>query len=117
MNHTIKTDIDEPSSFAVLDHDIFWTSLSLMWKIFFAPLHRPESTKSLVVSTDLTDELLVLATPTPRVTDHICRSTSPCSHICVPQSHTSYACLCPPGYVFKDSRNVTCIEAKNCEFR
>lgn len=119
MNHTVKSDIKGANSLCVLDSDMYWTSLNEPWMMFFSPISLPQLTKAIPV--DLQDEIILIASTPTKVVDHPCQpprgAKRPCSHICVPVTNSTFACLCPVGLVFEDSRNVTCMEAHDCYFQ
>lgn len=123
MNHTFVSGIDEPSSLAVLDEDIFWTTKTSMM-IFWTAKHNLGNTKRMMIAPPpymtATDQLVLQAATPVILVEHVCQSTGilqKCSHICVPLSVSTYACMCPSGMVFSDNKNSTCMEAKDCEFR
>lgn len=121
MNHTFANNIDGPTSMAILDDVIFWTTAQSD-VIHWALKHSPDSVKQLIIARPQymakSDEMHLLVTTPNTIVDHICqRPDSPCSHICVPLGQQTIACVCPIGMVFKDNQNETCIEAVSCAFR
>lgn len=121
MNHTYQTNIDGPSSMAILDDVVFWTTAqpdTINWSL----KHNPDSIKQLIINRPHyisgSDQMHLLVTGPNMVVDHICnREDSPCSHICVPLGQKTMACVCPIGMVFKNKQNETCIEADICDLR
>ncbi|KAG4077892.1 hypothetical protein HA402_013826 [Bradysia odoriphaga] len=111
----------EPISIAVLSDDVFWTS-NKSHDIFWTPKHSPDTTKQLVLPhhdfvTNDDRPVLVGVMPTV-VSSHPCTiDNGGCSHICATYDSKQHVCLCPPGMVFSDYRNSTCMEAIDCEFR
>lgn len=121
MNHTFANNIDGPTSMAILDDVVFWTTAETD-VIHWALKHTPDNIKQLIITRPQfmtkSDEMHLLVTAPIAVIDHIClREDSPCSHICVPLGQKTIACVCPIGMVFKDIQNETCIEADVCDFR
>lgn len=121
MYHTFLSDVTKPVSIAILGDDIFWTIENSM-KVYWTPKHNLEATKKIQITPppyiSNSTKIIALATSPSINVEHICQiKNGKCSHICVPLSKTTAACLCPPGMVFSDSRNITCIEAIDCEFR
>lgn len=128
MNHTFVNHLDHPITLAVLDDDVFWTSLYGR-SVYWAPKHRSGDIHRLEITIpsfvrqpdDEIMRLLALVPPSSTSsTEHVCRQAthSGCSHVCIPLSRTQYTCLCPPGWTFKDSqKNRTCVSEDNCGFR
>lgn len=121
MHHTFLADVSRPISIAILGDNVFWTAQNSD-KLFWTPKDNLEATKKIEITpppyASKSSPMIVLATsPTIKV-DHICQDKNgKCSHICVPLNTVSAACLCPPGMVFNNGQNMTCIEEVDCEFR
>lgn len=120
--HVFKQVSDaEPTSIAILSDDVFWTRNNSL-DVFWTPKHSPDTTKRLILPhhdfvTKADGLVLVAASPTI-VVNHPCTvNNGDCSHICATYSATQKICLCPPGMVFTNNQNSTCMEAVDCEFR
>ncbi|KAJ6637160.1 putative vitellogenin receptor [Pseudolycoriella hygida] len=119
--HVFKKTSGAPTSIAVLSDDVFWTKKKSL-DVFWTPKHGPETTKQLIlprhdyVSKD--DDVVVVAIFPTITSRHPCMvNNGGCSHICATSSSTQMVCLCPPGMVFINYHNNTCIAAIDCEFR
>lgn len=122
MYHMFIGDLTGISSMTLLNNDIFWTtsqSLTVYWmsKTDKSLIKRMVIPSPQYSSSD--DEMVVMSTEPLNTFEHICQKSkqSNCSHICVPASSSTFTCLCPPGLVFNDGKNLTCVEARDCEFR
>lgn len=119
--HVFKHVAAEPISIAILSDDVFWTSNN-SFDVFWTPKHSPDTTKQLVLPhheyvTQDDRPILVGVLPTV-VSSHPCSTNNGgCSHICATFDAKRQICLCPPGMVFTDNHNNTCMEAIDCEFR
>ncbi len=119
--HVFKHMSSEPTSIAILSDDVFWTTNNSL-DVFWTPKHSPDSTKQLILPSHdyVTKEdhvVLVAASPTIVVNHPCMRDNGGCSHICATYSVNQKICLCPPGMVFTNYQNNTCMEAVDCEFR
>ncbi|KAG4078550.1 hypothetical protein HA402_004773 [Bradysia odoriphaga] len=119
--HPFKNVPAEPISLAVLSEDVFWTS-NRSHDVFWTSKHSPDTAKQLVFPhynyvTNNDRPVLVGVMPTT-ISSHPCRiDNGGCSHICATYDSKQQICLCPPGMVFSNYRNNTCMEAIDCEFR
>lgn len=90
--------------------------------MFWTPKHSPDTTKQLILPhhdfVTKEDELVLVAVLPTTVVNHPCMvNNGDCSHICTTYSVSQKVCLCPPGMVFANNQNKTCMEAVDCEFR
>ncbi|EDW75194.2 uncharacterized protein Dwil_GK20043 [Drosophila willistoni] len=117
-----------PYSLALVQQDLFWSELgtpAIYWthKTNMGPRKRidVEPTKGAPLS-PLPARIPIAASMSSSFArqDHPCQhQNGGCSHICVGvgQHVDSVICLCPPGFVFRDASNRSCIENLDCEFR
>lgn len=111
----------QPTSIAILSDDVFWTKNNSL-DVFWTPKHSPDTTKQLILPPHdyvTKDDRIVLVAVSPTVVvSHPCMTDNGgCSHICATLSSVQSICLCPPGMVFTNNQNYTCMEAVDCEFR
>lgn len=124
MNHTFVSNLDHPISMAILEDDVFWTSFYSS-RVHWSPKHRPDDKKHVLVAMPVSFTLftssrmhLLGLKPSHIGSEHVCYATfEKCSHVCVPLGVTTFACLCPPGMVFTDRTNQSCMLASDCGFR
>lgn len=125
MNHTFVSNLDHPATMAILEDEVFWTTVYSS-RVHWSPKHRPSDKKHLLVEMPLSFfpfisprmHLLGLQSVRMPASLHVCYTPhDKCTHICVPLGATTFACLCPPGMVFTDRTNQSCMLANECAFR
>lgn len=119
--HIFKLVSGEPTSLAILSDDVFWTKKNSL-DVYWTPKHSPDTTKQLILPhhdfVTKEDDLVLVAVSPILVVNHPCMfNNGNCSHICTTYGEVQKICLCPPGMVFRNSQNTTCMEAVDCEFR
>ncbi|KAM7347718.1 putative vitellogenin receptor yl isoform 1-T1 [Cochliomyia hominivorax] len=123
--YTFRGRLKRPYSIAIVDEDLFWSELksnTIHWthKSNMGPLKRfdIEVNRELYMTHSLPSHIPLAASTPPKTAEHPCQHwNGGCSHVCVTLGKFLGACLCPPGLVFKDSTNRSCIEVLDCEFR
>ncbi|XP_055844737.1 putative vitellogenin receptor isoform X2 [Episyrphus balteatus] len=119
-NFPLRTRLSQPISMALIDDDIFWTTLRSPY-IYWTHKSNLGSVKKFqleISSLKMVDKIQLLSSHPQTIIDHPClHDNGGCSHVCVSSGKNSQECLCPSGLVYKDSRNQTCIESLDCEFR
>ncbi|XP_055910424.1 putative vitellogenin receptor [Eupeodes corollae] len=117
---TLRTRLGQPISMALVDDNIFWTTLrssNLYWT-HKSNLGSVKKFQLEVSSMKMVDKIQLVSSQQQTIFDHPClHHNGGCSHVCVSAGKNALECLCPSEYVFKDLFNQTCIEALDCEFR
>ncbi|XP_055389862.1 putative vitellogenin receptor isoform X2 [Condylostylus longicornis] len=122
-----RNDLSDPLTMAIVDDDIFWSqqnSGTIFWthKSGLGAIKRLEVDQPFLnIRSKPSDQIFVTSNKqivSASSDKHKCLTRNGgCSHICVSIGTFSSKCMCPPGLVFKDPSNMTCIESIDCEFR
>jgi hypothetical protein len=122
FRHLFRSAIKAPVSMAIIENDLFWSSAKSQ-RLSWTDKHNigliKRTTLEMIDKKNVPEAIQLLAlTPVESPPDHPCqKANGGCSHICVSASSMKAACLCPAGFVFRDAKNTTCIEAENCEYK
>ncbi|GAB0094384.1 Putative vitellogenin receptor [Sergentomyia squamirostris] len=122
LRHVFKYNLQSPTSITTIKDSVFWTQTRSS-NIFWADKKSPEVIRRVPLEKPgfggFPDRLPLARTSAfKRTSDHVClKRNGGCSHICVSMGRSTSACVCPPGMVFKDFGNTTCIDDVDCEFR
>ncbi|XP_059618932.1 putative vitellogenin receptor isoform X2 [Phlebotomus argentipes] len=122
IRHIFRGNLRNPVSITTIGNNVFWTQAKSA-KVYWADKNNVQVIQRIPLEKPtfglFPDRIpLARASAIMQTSDHVCmKGNGGCSHICVSMGRTSNACVCPPGMVFKDFTNMTCIETFDCEFR
>lgn len=122
IRHVFRVGLRNPVAVTTIGDDVFWTQAKSS-KVYWASKSNVEVIQRIPLekpSFGIFPERMPLAkaSATLQTSDHVClKGNGGCSHICVSMGRSTGACVCPPGMVFKDFHNTTCIDNVDCEFR
>ncbi|XP_055684225.1 putative vitellogenin receptor [Lutzomyia longipalpis] len=122
IRHIFRRSLRNPVSLTTIGNNVFWTQAKSP-KVYWAEKNNVEIVKKITLEKPMFGLFperipIARASAAVRTSDHIClKDNGRCSHICVSMGRSTSACVCPPGMVFKDFHNTTCIENVDCEFR
>ena len=120
--HVFEPNIKRPSSLAVVDESLYWTSQNSK-SIYFTDKQNVGQIKKIKIDTpeklQKMPSFIQLVAVTPiKVTPHVCKvKNGGCSHICVSNGPSSRTCLCSMGMVFDSPENLNCVFGSKCEFK
>ncbi|XP_055711051.1 putative vitellogenin receptor isoform X2 [Phlebotomus papatasi] len=122
IRHVFRVGLRNPVAVTTIGDDVFWTQAKSS-KVYWASKSNVEVIRRIPLEKPnfgIFPERMPLskASATMQTSDHVClKGNGGCSHICVSMGRSTGACVCPPGMVFKDFHNTTCIDNVDCEFR
>uniref|UniRef100_A0A1A9W8J7 EGF-like domain-containing protein n=1 Tax=Glossina brevipalpis TaxID=37001 RepID=A0A1A9W8J7_9MUSC len=122
---TLREHLYQPYSMSLVGSNLFWTELrsnAVYW------INKNEMAALQHFDIDIDDNMyrtrspaqamVLLGVNASTIVDHPCQHWNDgCSHVCITFTKYKGSCLCPPGMVFLNANNRTCIESINCEFR
>ncbi|KAI8034069.1 putative vitellogenin receptor [Drosophila gunungcola] len=130
QGQTFRGKLRRPYSLALVQQDLFWSELGspgVYWthKSNMGPRKRidieakgdPGAILPFVPIAAPARIPLAASAPVSRESHPCQHLNGGCSHICVGEGPFHAVCLCPPGFVYRDAGNRTCLEALDCEFR